>query len=162
MNDAAGCCAPVVLEAPFRVKKAGGTSEWAVTTPAVKGLGRPAFFQLYRWAACSVTSWKVQLVAVVGRKTTGLFLVAFAKRSKGGLRMPYIQVGCYNPRQEAPGLKSTYLHLATFLPWDLGSRQIHENFRVTFFAENIRALNASFESNVAYVRDPYFGNSAYK
>jgi hypothetical protein len=113
MNNAAGCCAPAELEAPFRVKKAGDTSEWAVPTPAVKGLGRPAFFQLYRWAARPVTSWKVQLVAAVGRKTTGLFLVAFAKWSNGGLRMPYIQVRCYHPRQEATGLKSKYPRLAT-------------------------------------------------
>jgi hypothetical protein len=75
--------------------------------------------------------------------------------------MPYIEFRCSPPRQEAPGLNSKYLRLATLVPWDLGSRQIHEDFGIPFIAEHIIALNASFESKLADIGYPYFGNSAY-
>jgi len=77
MNYAARCSVSVGVDAPFRAKQAGDTMEWTVPMPAVKVLGRPVFIHCYRSAACSVTIWEAELLAAVGRKTTGWFLVCF-------------------------------------------------------------------------------------
>jgi hypothetical protein len=42
---------------------------------AVEGLGRSAFIHCYSWAALSLIGWQAELVAAVGRTTTGWFLV---------------------------------------------------------------------------------------
>ena len=46
------------------------------------------------------------------------------------------------------------LRLATGAPWYVSNRQIHEDLGVSLFAEHIRALTASFESNLANVGNP--------
>jgi len=53
----------------------GETLGRALATPAVKGMGRPAFISPYRSAAYSMTIWEAELVAAVGRKIIGWFLV---------------------------------------------------------------------------------------
>jgi len=65
----------VAVDAPFRAKQVGDTLEWTLLMPAVKILGRPAFIHRYRSAACSMTIWEAELLAAVGRKTIGWFLV---------------------------------------------------------------------------------------
>jgi hypothetical protein len=46
-------------------------------------------------------------------------------------------------------LQSKCLHPVTSAPWHIGSRQIHEDLWVPFFAKHIRALAANFDSNLA-------------
>jgi hypothetical protein len=41
------------------------------------------------------------------------------------------------------------LRLATGAPWYVSNRQVHEDLCVPLFADYIRALTASFDSNVA-------------
>jgi len=45
-------------------------------------------------------------------------------------------------------------------PWYVSSRQIHEDQGVPLFADHIRALTASFDSNLADVGKPWYSNSA--
>jgi len=47
--------------------------------------------------------------------------------------------------------QSKCLRLVTAAPWYLSKRQIHEEFGVPFFANNIRALTASFDTRLAEV-----------
>jgi hypothetical protein len=46
------------------------------------------------------------------------------------------------------------LRLVTGAPWYVRNRQIHEDFGVPLFADHIRALTASFDSNLADVGNP--------
>jgi hypothetical protein len=51
-------------------------------------------------------------------------------------------------------LHSKCLHLATCAPWYVSGRQIHEDLGVPLFADDIRALTASFDSKLADVGNP--------
>jgi hypothetical protein len=51
-------------------------------------------------------------------------------------------------------LQSKCLHLATGAPWYISNRQIHEDLGVPLYADNIRALTASFDSKLADVGNP--------
>ena len=51
-------------------------------------------------------------------------------------------------------LQSKCLRLLTVAPWYLSNRQIHEDLCVPSFADNIRALTASFDSRLADVGKP--------
>jgi len=57
-------------------------------------------------------------------------------------------------------LQSKCLRLATGAPWYASNRQIHEDLGVTLFVYHIRALTASFDSKLADVWNPLYGNSA--
>jgi hypothetical protein len=57
-------------------------------------------------------------------------------------------------------LQSKCLRLATGAPWYVSNRQIHEDLSVMLFADHIRALTVSFDSKLADVGNPYYGNSA--
>jgi len=46
------------------------------------------------------------------------------------------------------------LRLATSAPWYVSNRQIHEDLGVPLFADHIRALTESFDSNLADVGNP--------
>jgi hypothetical protein len=48
-------------------------------------------------------------------------------------------------------LQSKCLRLATVAPWYVSNRQIHEDLGVPMFADHIRALTASFDSELADV-----------
>jgi len=48
-------------------------------------------------------------------------------------------------------LQSKCLRLATGASWYVSNRQIHEDLGVPLFADHIRALTASFDSNLADV-----------
>jgi hypothetical protein len=50
-------------------------------------------------------------------------------------------------------LQSKCLHLATGAPWYVSNRQIHEELGVPLFADHIRALTASFDSELADVEN---------
>ena len=51
-------------------------------------------------------------------------------------------------------LQSKCLRLASGAPWYVGNRQIHEDLGVSLFAEHIRALTASFDSELPDVGNP--------
>jgi len=51
-------------------------------------------------------------------------------------------------------LQSKCLRLATGVPWYISNRQIHEDLGVPLFADHIRTLPASFDSNLADVEKP--------
>jgi hypothetical protein len=55
-------------------------------------------------------------------------------------------------------LLSKCFRLAFGALWYKGSRQIHEDLGVPFFAEHIRALTRSFGSRSTNVGTPWFGN----
>ena len=57
-------------------------------------------------------------------------------------------------------LQCKCLRLATGAPWYVSSRHIHENLGVPLFADHIRALTEIFDSKLADVGTPYYGNSA--
>jgi len=51
-------------------------------------------------------------------------------------------------------LQSKCLRLATGAPWYVSNRQIHEDLGVPLLGDHIRALTASFDSNLADVGNP--------
>ena len=51
-------------------------------------------------------------------------------------------------------LQSNCLHLATGAPWYSSNRQIHEDLGVPLFANHIRALTESFDSNLFDLGNP--------
>jgi hypothetical protein len=51
-------------------------------------------------------------------------------------------------------LQSKCLRIATDAPWDMSSRQIHEDLGVPFFADHIRAVTDSFDSKLADAGNP--------
>ena len=51
-------------------------------------------------------------------------------------------------------LQSMCRLLATGVTWYVSNRQIHKYLRVPLFADNIRALTASVDSQLADVRNP--------
>jgi hypothetical protein len=51
-------------------------------------------------------------------------------------------------------LQSKCLRIATGAPWYMGSRQIHDDLGVPFFADHIRALTESFDSKLADAGNP--------
>ena len=51
-------------------------------------------------------------------------------------------------------LQSKCLRLSTGDPWYVSNRQIHEDLGVPLFADDIRALTASFDSKLADVGNP--------
>jgi len=51
-------------------------------------------------------------------------------------------------------LQSKYLRLATGAPWYVSNRQIHEDLGVPLFADHIRTLTESFDSNLTDVGNP--------
>jgi len=57
-------------------------------------------------------------------------------------------------------LQSKCNRLATGAPWYVSNRQIHEDLGIRLFADHIRALTESFDSTLADVENPYYGNSA--
>jgi hypothetical protein len=57
-------------------------------------------------------------------------------------------------------LQTKCLRLATGAPWYVRNRQIHEDLGVPLFTDHIRALPASFNSKLADVETPLYGNSA--
>jgi hypothetical protein len=57
-------------------------------------------------------------------------------------------------------LHSKCLRLATGAPWNVGSRQIQEDFAVSLFVDHVRALIASFNLESADVGILCFGSSA--
>ena len=52
------------------------------------------------------------------------------------------------------------LRLATGAPWYVSNRQIHEDLGDLLFANHIRALTESFDSKLADVGNPQYGNTA--
>ena len=57
-------------------------------------------------------------------------------------------------------MHSQCLRLVTAAPWYVRNRQIHEDLGVRLFADHIRVLIASFNSKLADVENPLYGNSA--
>jgi hypothetical protein len=57
-------------------------------------------------------------------------------------------------------LQSKCLRLATGAPWYVSNRQVREDLGVPLFADHIRFLTASFDSKLADVETPLYGNSA--
>jgi hypothetical protein len=57
-------------------------------------------------------------------------------------------------------LKTKCLRLATDAPWYVSNRQIHDDLGILLFADHIRTLTASFDSNLADAGNPSYGNSA--
>ena len=57
-------------------------------------------------------------------------------------------------------LQSKYLRLTIRAPWYVRNRHIHEDLGVSKFADHITGLTESFDSKLAYVATPYYGNSA--
>jgi hypothetical protein len=51
-------------------------------------------------------------------------------------------------------LQSKCLRLSTGAPWYVSNRQIHEDLGVPLLADHVRALNMSFDSKLADVRNP--------
>jgi hypothetical protein len=51
-------------------------------------------------------------------------------------------------------LQSKCLRIATVAPWYISNRQIHEDLGVPFFADQIRVLTESFDSNLADAGNP--------
>jgi hypothetical protein len=51
-------------------------------------------------------------------------------------------------------LQSKCLRLATGAPWYVSNRQIHEDLGVPLFADHIRALTVSFDSNLGDAGSP--------
>jgi hypothetical protein len=51
-------------------------------------------------------------------------------------------------------LQSKCLRLASGALWYVSNRQIHEDLGVPLFADQIRALTASFDSKLADARNP--------
>jgi hypothetical protein len=51
-------------------------------------------------------------------------------------------------------LQSKCLRIATNAPWYVGNRQIHEDVGIQLFADHIRALTESFDSNLAEAGNP--------
>jgi hypothetical protein len=86
----------------------------------------------------------------------------------------YKQLTCHMPDYACPAwrsaartqvrrlqvLQSKCLRLATVTRIFVSNRQIHEDLGVPLFVNHIRALTGSFDSNLADVGTPYFGNSA--
>jgi len=62
--------------------------------------------------------------------------------------------------QKLQVMQSKCLRLATCAPWYVSNRQTHEDLGVPLFADHIRALTESFDSKLADVGNPYYGNSA--
>jgi len=56
-------------------------------------------------------------------------------------------------------LQSKCLRLTTGVPWYVSNRQIHEDLGVPLLADHIRALTESFDSKLADVGNPQYGNS---
>jgi len=56
-------------------------------------------------------------------------------------------------------LQSKCLCFAVGAPWYVSNMQIHEDLGVLLFADHIRALTASFNSKLADVENPFYGNS---
>jgi hypothetical protein len=54
--------------------------------------------------------------------------------------MPYLDVCCLNPFQEAAGGKSKHLCIATNVPWYAGNKQIQEDLKVLFFTKQIQIV----------------------
>jgi hypothetical protein len=67
--------------------------------------------------------------------------------------VPRVEVRCSHPCPEATGV-TIRLRLATGVPWYVSNRQIHEDLGVPLFADHIRALTASFDSELADVGNP--------
>jgi hypothetical protein len=51
-------------------------------------------------------------------------------------------------------LQSTCLRIATNAPWYVGSRQIHEDLGIPFFADHLRTLTESFDSKLSDTGNP--------
>jgi hypothetical protein len=54
--------------------------------------------------------------------------------------MSDLEVRCPQPRPEAPSVHSKCLRIAINALWYVDNRQIHEDLRIPFFADHIRAL----------------------
>jgi 4-amino-4-deoxy-L-arabinose transferase-like glycosyltransferase len=52
-------------------------------------------------------------------------------------------------------LQSNCLRIATVAPWYVSGRQIHEDLGFPLYADHIRALTASLDSNLGDVENPY-------
>jgi hypothetical protein len=57
-------------------------------------------------------------------------------------------------------LQSKCLRPATGVLWYISTRQIHEDLGVPLFADHVKALTASFDSKLADMGNPQYGNSA--
>jgi hypothetical protein len=55
-------------------------------------------------------------------------------------------------------LQLKYNCISTIAPGCVGNKKIQKDLRVLFFADHIRALTESFDSNLDYAGNPYFGN----
>jgi hypothetical protein len=53
---------------------------------------------------------------------------------------PIWRSGAHSHDQKLQVLQSKCLHIVTDAPWYVGSRQIHEDLGIPFFADHIRAL----------------------
>ena len=67
--------------------------------------------------------------------------------------MPHIEVRLLQPRQEAAG-SSMQVSIATGAPRYISNVQIHDDLRVSFFAEHLGALTESYDSKLAGVGNP--------
>jgi hypothetical protein len=62
---------------------------------------------------------------------------------------PPLEVCCPQPCPKLQVLQSKCLFFATGEPWYVGTRKIHEVLVIPFFADSIRVLTESFDSELA-------------
>jgi len=64
---------------------------------------------------------------------------------------PSLRIAARSHARRPQVLQSKCLRLATGAPFYVSNMQIHEDLVVPLFADHIRALNANFDSKLAYV-----------
>jgi hypothetical protein len=52
-------------------------------------------------------------------------------------------------------LQSKCLRIATYAPWYVSNRQIHEDLEIPLFSDHIRALTESFDSKLLHAGNPF-------
>jgi hypothetical protein len=67
---------------------------------------------------------------------------------------PRVLVYCSHPYPEATHATIQVYSPYYFCPWQVSNRQLHEDQVVALSADHIKAWTASFDSNLANVRDP--------
>jgi len=68
--------------------------------------------------------------------------------------VPRVEVRCPHAFPDTTGVKFKCLRHAAVAHWYISNRQIHEDLGVPLFADHIRALTASFDSDLAAVGIP--------
>jgi len=80
----------------------------------VGSLDRPIFVQRYRWTACCVTGWQVELAAVVGRTSTVSFLLTLREKCRFP-RVFHIFYSLQCLRDGSRNNYSSFLHISTYI-----------------------------------------------